>query len=57
MTSRALGWGEAAWGEGRWGGPPQAIVTTDAGEHRVIEAIAERALAFLEEEMKSHGLL
>jgi hypothetical protein len=56
ITSRGLGWGEARWDEGRWDGPLQAVVLTDAGEHRVLETVITRALAFLEKEMLACGL-
>lgn len=56
ISSRGLGWGEARWDEGRWDGPQQAVVLTDAGEHRVLETVVARALAFLEKEMGAYGL-
>jgi hypothetical protein len=52
VETRSLGWGEARWGEGRWDSPPRVVVQTDAGEFRVVEAILDRALSFLEAEMK-----
>ncbi|TIX64740.1 MAG: hypothetical protein E5V33_09505 [Mesorhizobium sp.] len=45
MSTRSLGSGEARWEEDRWGSPPQAIVNTDAGEHRVLETVVEQPLA------------
>ncbi|TIX82108.1 MAG: hypothetical protein E5V27_14240 [Mesorhizobium sp.] len=56
ISSKGLGWGEARYGEGRYGSPPQAMVLTDAGEHRVLETVIRGALAFLEKEMATHGL-
>lgn len=52
VETRSLGWGEARWGEGRWGSPPQVVVQTNAGEFRVVVSIVDRALRFLEAEMK-----
>ena len=56
ISTKRLGWGEARYGEGRYGSPPQAIVTTDNGDHRVLETVVKDALAFLENEMKTLGL-
>jgi hypothetical protein len=53
---RSLGWGEAAWDEGRWDGPPQVVVTLDDGTHRVVDAVARQAVAFLEAEMARLGV-
>jgi len=44
------------WGEGRWGSPLQVVVVTDAGEHRVVEAVLINALDFLEAEMAGRSL-
>jgi len=52
---KPLGWDEAGWGEGRWDSPPQVVVETNSGETRVVEAILENALAFLEAEMTRIG--
>lgn len=51
LATRSLGYGEARFGEGRWGSPPQAVVSTNSGEHRVIEAVLRGALAVLQAEM------
>ena len=56
ISTKQLGYGEARYGEGRYGSPPQAVVTTDSGDHRVLEAVVVRALAFLEHEMKVLGI-
>ena len=56
VETRSLGWGQARWGEGRWGSPPQVMVETDEGEVRVVEAILDRALSFLEVEMNRLGV-
>jgi len=56
VETRSLGWGQFKWGEGRWGSPPQVVVETDAGEVRVVEAILDRALSFLEAEMNRLGV-
>lgn len=56
VTAEGLGWGEGAWGEGRWGSPPQVVVRTDSGDVRVVQAVLENALAFLETEMTRLGL-
>lgn len=56
LRTRTLGWGEARFGEGRWGSPPQAVISTEAGEQRVIETVVKGALAILEDEMKRLGL-
>lgn len=55
FQARALGWGDGAWGEMRWGGGPQAVVDV-GGEEHVVEAIAKRALAFLDAVMAGLGI-
>ena len=52
IGARSLGWGEARWGESRWGGPTQVVVSTNDGDIRVVEAIVDTAMAFLEQEMQ-----
>ena len=56
VETRSLGWGQCRWGEGRWGSPPQVVVETDAGEVRVVEAVLDRALNFLEAEIQRLGI-
>ncbi|WP_287299374.1 hypothetical protein, partial [Mesorhizobium sp.] len=56
ISSKGLGYGEARYGEGRYGSPLQAVVLTDANEHRVLESVIVRAVAFLEKEMAAYGL-
>jgi hypothetical protein len=56
IVSRGLGWGEARWREGRRGSPPQVVVVTDTGEHRVIETVVRKAVEFLEAEMAAFGI-
>jgi hypothetical protein len=51
VTARSLGWDQARFDEGRWDGPPQIVVTTDAGDLRYVEQIVVAAVVFLEAEM------
>lgn len=55
VEARGLGWGEGAWGEARFGGSVQVVVTTDAGDVRVLDSVINNALAFIENEMKAAG--
>jgi hypothetical protein len=55
VQRQSLGYGEGGYGEGKYGGPPQVVVTTDAGERRVVESLVKNALAFLETEMSRLG--
>jgi hypothetical protein len=56
VKAASLGLDVGHWDEFRWDGPPQAVVLTDAGDHRSIEAVVSRALDFLEGEMAHLGL-
>jgi hypothetical protein len=56
MVSQGFGWRQAIWAEGRRGGPPQAVVVTDADEHRVVETVVRKAVEFLEAEMTAFGI-
>jgi hypothetical protein len=52
MTARPIGYGEGGYGEGRIGGEAQVVVDVNPGEIYYVGAIVDRALAFLEGEMK-----
>jgi hypothetical protein len=56
VKATSLGWDMGQWDEIRFDGPPQAVVITNAGVHRSIEAIVSKALDFLEGEMARRGL-
>lgn len=56
LGSEALGWGEGAYGEGRWGGPVQAYVETNDGDHRILETILVHATDFLKSQMTTYAL-
>jgi hypothetical protein len=56
IRAMSLGFDIGSWDEIRFDGPPQAVVITDAGEHRTIEAVVSKALDFLEGEMARRGL-
>jgi hypothetical protein len=51
VAARSLGWDEAKLDQSRWDGPPQVVLTTDAGELRYVERIVADALTVLETEM------
>ena len=51
VAARSLGWDEAKLDQSRWDGPPQVVVTADAGELRYVEQIVADALTVLETEM------
>jgi hypothetical protein len=56
VKAASLGFDVGHWDELRWDGPPQAVVITDAGDHRSIEAVVSKALDFLEGEMARQDL-
>ncbi|MSO77513.1 MAG: hypothetical protein EXQ87_11515 [Alphaproteobacteria bacterium] len=56
VQTRSLGWDEVRWDEGRWDSPPQVVVETNAGEVRVVDAVLDLALSFLEVEMRRLGV-
>jgi hypothetical protein len=39
VEAKPLGFGEGGYGEGGYGGPPQVIITTDAGDKRIVGAL------------------
>lgn len=53
----SLGFDEGKWDELRWDSPPQVIVRTNDANISVVEALARRALTFLENEMARVGIL
>jgi hypothetical protein len=56
MGAEALGFDVARFDEARFDGPAQVVVRTDLGEKRVVEAVLQNALTFLNAYMSSLGL-
>lgn len=57
ISAKRLGWGTGRWGEMKWDSPAQVVADTNAGESRVVEAVVDRALAFIETEMRRVGAM
>ena len=51
-----IGWGQLPFGRGRFGGIDQLVVQTAAGSADYVESLLDDAIAFLDQEMTSHGL-
>jgi hypothetical protein len=56
MGAEGLGFDVARFDEARFDSPAQVVVTTDLGEKRVVEAVLQNALKFLNAEMSDLGL-
>jgi hypothetical protein len=56
MGTEGLGFDVARFDEARFDGLAQIVVTTDLGEKRVVEAVLQNALKFLNAEMSGLGL-
>lgn len=56
VEPQRLGYDQARYDEGRYDSPSQVVVTTDAGEVRVVEALVQRALDLLDQEIAQLGI-
>jgi hypothetical protein len=55
MGAETLGFDVGRFDEARYDAPAQIVVTTDLGEKRVVEAVLQNSLKFLNAEMRGSG--